>query len=97
MIPMPDPDCNRVILTSSPDVTLRCIQPEGHAEPCDIWQTYAMVHKHRAHRDTVTSVSHYVGAHRAALSREFASAANRVDAALLRQRELSMAVGGVFA
>lgn len=97
MIPTPDPNCNRVIMTASPDVTLRCTQGEGHVEPCDIWQTSAVVHKHRAPVETVTTPSYYVGAHRAPFTREFDSAANHVDAALRRQREMSLRVAGVLA
>jgi hypothetical protein len=92
----PDTDCNKVMLTSTPDVTLRCIQPEGHVEVCDLWQTNAMVHKHRAHVATVDAPFPFFtgGAHR---RDPVAEGANRVDAALRQWQDVVERAGVVLA
>jgi hypothetical protein len=97
VIPMSDPDCNQVTLTSTDFVTLRCTQPEGHVEPCNIWRSTVQIHSHRRHVDTVTTVSHYVGAHRRTPGERVADGANRVDAALRRWDDVAKTAGLVLA
>lgn len=98
MIPMRDPDCNQVTMTDDPNVTRRCVMPEGHLHGHD--ELTAIVrHKHRLPVPTVTAVFPLVegGRHRRTPGDHVAEGASRVDAALRRWDAVARVAGLVRA